>query len=60
LNRAVDYVFPWEKRLITAANLGEPAALRSPMFSGFARALQKLTAEVEALRGDSGAGGRSE
>ncbi len=49
LRRPVDYVFPWEKRVVTAANIGEPTALRSPMFSGFARALQALTADIESL-----------
>ncbi|MFM7037593.1 MAG: CpaE family protein [Planctomycetaceae bacterium] len=56
LNREVDYVFPWEKRLITAANLGEPAALRSPLFSGFAKTLQKLTADLESLSSESASG----
>ena len=49
LGRPIEHVLPFDKRVIAAANAGEPVALRTFRFSGFARGLQRLVAEVESL-----------
>jgi pilus assembly protein CpaE len=49
LQRTIDYVFPFDKRVIAAANLGQPEGLHSMRFSGFSRMLQTLVSDVESL-----------
>jgi pilus assembly protein CpaE len=49
LQRSIDYVFPFDKRVIAAANLGQPEGLHSMRFSGFSRMLQTLVSDVESL-----------
>lgn len=49
LQRSIDYVFPFDKRVIAAANLGQPEGLQSMRFSGFSRMLQTLVSDVESL-----------
>ena len=49
LQRPIDYVFPFDKRVIAAANLGQPVGLHSMRFSGFSKMLQQLVSDVETL-----------
>lgn len=56
LGRQIDYVLPFDKRVIVAANAGEPIAMQPIRFGGFSRGLQRLVAEIEAL-GRTPAGG---
>lgn len=49
LGQEVDHLVPYEKRLLTALNLGEPYILRAPAGRGFGRALHAIADEVEAL-----------
>ncbi len=53
LQRSIDYVFPFDKRVIAAANLGQPVGLHSMRFSGFSRMLQQLVNDVESLSAGS-------
>ena len=39
-------MIPYEKKLMTAANLGRPLILHAGLFSSFRRALRPLIAEV--------------
>ncbi len=41
-----DHIVPYEKDLITAANVGEPFILKPSMFSGFAKAIERIADEV--------------
>ncbi len=54
LQRPIDYVFPFDKRVIAAANLGQPVGLHSMRFSRFSRTLQQLVNDVESLSAGSG------
>jgi len=46
LTHPIDHVLPFDKRVVSAANLGNPIALAPLRFSSFSRALTRLTAEV--------------
>ena len=50
----VDHVLPFDKRLITAANLGRPVGDRSLRISPFVRAFKAIVAEAQAVRPSSG------
>jgi hypothetical protein len=41
---------PYEKRLMTALNSGQPYALRASGWFGFARALKSIVEEIESTR----------
>jgi pilus assembly protein CpaE len=58
MGRPIDHVLPFDKRVIAAANAGEPVALHTLRFGGFSRGLQRLVAEIEAL-GRTPAGGEN-
>lgn len=49
LNRPIDHVFPFDRRVIEAANSGEPIGARTAGmgWSGFRRALERLVDELE-------------
>jgi pilus assembly protein CpaE len=47
MGRAVDHVFPFQKKLITALNTGKPYALSCGRRFGFGRALAGVVAEIE-------------
>jgi pilus assembly protein CpaE len=49
LGRPIDHVLPFDKRVIAAANAGEPIGMRKLRFSGFSRGLQHLVLEIESL-----------
>ncbi len=49
LLRQFDHVFPYEKKLIAAANSGEPYSLGRSHRFGFLRSLQHLCSEIEGL-----------
>jgi pilus assembly protein CpaE len=51
LERQIDHVLPFDKRVIAAANSGQPILGKLLPFGGFARGLQRLVAEVESLAG---------
>lgn len=54
LGRSIDYVLPFDKRVIAAANLGEPVSAQTWRFSSFSRGLQRLVLDLERLaQGDS-------
>lgn len=46
----VDHVLPFDKRLITAANLGRPIGNRLRGFSSFSRAFKEIVREIETVR----------
>jgi len=54
LNRPIKHVLPFDKRVVAAANSGDPVALASWRFSGFSKALARLTEDViGAAKGNS-------
>jgi pilus assembly protein CpaE len=55
LRRDVDFVFPYDKRLITAANVGRPSAMDPLRWSKFHRTLTALRDEVIDLSGGNAA-----
>ena len=56
LGADVDFVLPFDKRLMTAANLGRPIAERRRRFSAFDREFAELIGEILAVRPGSGGG----
>ena len=50
LNRKLDYVIPFERRLPLAANLGRPFVLSGAKFSPALREIQRLAEEIELRR----------
>lgn len=50
LGREIDYVFPYQKKLLVAMNTGRPYILSSMRFYGFGREMSALTDEIEAAR----------
>lgn len=49
LGQAIDFVIPYDKKVIMAANAGEPYAMRSMRFGGFSRSLNALVEDIESL-----------
>ncbi|MGB0910721.1 MAG: AAA family ATPase [Nitrospirales bacterium] len=49
LHRQIDYFFPYEKKLLAAANAGEPFSLGRLHRFGFSRSLIKLLSEIECI-----------
>ncbi len=60
VGQSVDHEVPYEKRVFTGLNLGEPHVLRARRRFGWGRALDVLVDEVEALRELSPAERRSQ
>jgi pilus assembly protein CpaE len=50
LGRPLDYVFPYQKRVLISMNTGNPYILKSMRFWGFGREMSALVDETEALR----------
>jgi pilus assembly protein CpaE len=46
MGRPIEHLLPFDKRVIAAANSGQPVALSPPRFSGFSRGLERLAVEV--------------
>lgn len=61
MNRPIDHVLPFDKRVITAANSGEPIGARSLRFAfgGFLRPLRALIDEIDGLDRREGQGASS-
>lgn len=53
MQRDIDHVLPFDKRVVAAANCGVPIAMAFIRFSGFSRALEKLADDVAGLIGDA-------
>jgi pilus assembly protein CpaE len=53
LTRTLDYVFPYQKGLLVAANAGEPFALHAHRFFGFGRELNLLVDDIVAQRANN-------
>ena len=53
MQRGIDHVLPFDKRVVAAANCGVPVAMALLRFSGFSRALEKLADDVAGLIGDN-------
>lgn len=56
LGCAIDHEVPWERRVFTGLNLGEPFALRASRRFGWGRAIAGIAADIERLatrRGDA-------
>lgn len=51
LQRPIEHVLPFDKRVIAAANSGEPLSGQPLRFSQFSRGIDRLVAEMEALAG---------
>ncbi len=49
VGRRFDHVFPYQKKLLAAANAGEPYSLGRPTQFGFFRSLTRMVMEIEAL-----------
>ena len=49
LMREFHYVFPYQKKLLTCANLGEPYVLQATRYFGFGRSAHLLVGEIERL-----------
>lgn len=50
LSRGLDYVFPYQKGLLVAANAGEPFILHTHRFFGFGHEMEALIDEIVAVR----------
>ena len=50
LGRPLDYVFPYQKRLLASMNTGRPYILNSMRFFGFGKEMSALVDEIEATR----------
>lgn len=46
LQRDIDHVLPFDKKVMAAANCGVPIAMATIRFSGFSRALEQLASDV--------------
>jgi pilus assembly protein CpaE len=46
MQRTIDHVLPFDKRVVAAANCGVPIAMAMLRFSGFSRALERLADDV--------------
>jgi hypothetical protein len=51
IGRPIDYVFPYQKRLLVAMNTGNPYILRAIRYFGFGREMRQLVDDIEALPG---------
>jgi pilus assembly protein CpaE len=49
MGRRIDHVLPYEKRVMMAANAGDPIALHPIRFNAFSRELQSLIVDVERI-----------
>ncbi|MDX1926561.1 MAG: hypothetical protein SFV81_08585, partial [Pirellulaceae bacterium] len=49
MGRRIDHVLPYEKRVMMAANAGDPIALHPVRFNAFSRELQSLIVDVERI-----------
>ncbi len=49
LGHAVDHVIPFDKRIVIAANTGEPYVLRAGRFFGCGRHLRRLVDDIDAM-----------
>ena len=49
LGHAVDHVIPFDKRIVVAANTGEPYVLRASRFFGCGRQLRRLVDDIDAM-----------
>jgi len=49
IGRPIDYVFPYQKRLLVAMNTGNPYILRAIRYFGFGREMRQLVDDIEAL-----------
>jgi hypothetical protein len=47
LRRTIEYIFPYQKRLLIAMNTGSPYILRAIRFFGFASVISELVHDVE-------------
>jgi len=45
--RQIDFVLPFEKRVMAAANMGEPIAQQNPRLSGFCKVLSQVIDSIE-------------
>jgi len=52
MQRDIDHVLPFDKRVVAAANCGVPIAMAMLRFSGFSRALEKLADDVAGLQSE--------
>ncbi len=52
MQRSIDHVLPFDKRVVAAANCGVPIATAMLRFSAFSRALEKLADDVAGEQGD--------
>ena len=50
LDRSIDYVFPYDKQVLTSANLGQPFAMRRSRWSKLDKQLQAMVREIQAHR----------
>ena len=50
LGRPLDFVFPYQKRLLVSMNTGQPYILKSVRMFGFGREMSALVDEIEAIR----------
>ena len=53
MQRNIDHVLPFDKRVMAAANCGVPIAAATLRFSGFSRALERLADDVCSVSGDT-------
>ena len=52
MQREIEHVLPFDKRVVAAANCGVPVAMAMLRFSGFSRALEKLADDVAGLQSE--------
>ena len=48
IGRTIDYVFPYQKRLLIATNTGQPYALKANRWFGFGASIAELVRDIEA------------
>jgi len=57
LGRTVDWVFPYDKSVIAAANTGRPLAMQTRGMFGFGRTLKQLIEDIQLVSGELKANG---
>ena len=54
LGQAIDWVLPFDRRVVVAANLGDPSFLSSGWFNQYSRRLRGLVGEIESMTAADG------
>jgi pilus assembly protein CpaE len=59
IGRTIDYIFPYQKQLLTATNTGQPYILKASRWFRFARTVAELVNDIESSQESRQAGGHA-